>query len=153
MAENLDDLIKEFERGVAARLPASPPAPTAQQQVQQAEIDRHARDAAVAETQHQRNTRALEQAVQRFKADGLSSESDVVVEGFLLAKARRDPAFNEAVSSGDARRAEAALAAARRDYRDEISGDYIETDVLRARASVRAGADKSEEPPELSTHR
>ena len=146
MAQTLEQLVQEFERGVAAPPPAQPPQPSPQQQLQQAEVDRHARDAAVAEQQHQRNTRALEQAVQRFKADGLSGESDVVVEGFLLAKARRDPAFNEAVSSGDARRAEAAIAAARRDFKAELSGDYIETDTLRARASVRAGAEQPEAP-------
>jgi hypothetical protein len=149
MAENLDDLLKEFNTATASPPPAQPqqPAPP-QQQVQQAEIERDRRDAQVAESAHQRNTRALSEAVQRFKADGLSGESDVVVEGFILAKARRDPAFNEALSSGDARRAETALAAARRDYQAEIGGNYIESDRERARASVRGSA--KEEPPELS---
>jgi hypothetical protein len=144
--DTLEQLVQEFERGVAAPPPAQPPPPSPQQQLHQADVDRHARDAAVAEHQHQRNERALADAVKSFKRDGLSGESDVVVEGYLLAKARRDPAFNEAVSSGDARRADAALAAARRDYQAEISGEYIETDTLRARASVRAGAEQPEAP-------
>ena len=150
MAQTLEQLVQEFEAGTAAPPSAQPPPPAPQEQVQQAEQARHQRDAAVAETAHQRNTRALEQAVQRFKADGLSGESDVVVEGYLLARARRDGEFNEAVSSGDARRVDKALAQARHDYKAELGGDYIETDTLRARASVRAGADKSEEPPEFT---
>jgi len=154
--DTLEQLVEEFERGVAAPPPAQPLPPSPQQRLQQAQVDRHARDAAVAEAEHQRNVQArnpeqaLAQAVRTFKAGDLAGESDTLVEGYLLSRARRDDAFNQAVSSGDARRSEAALAAARRDYKTELGGDYIESDTLRARASVRGGADKSEEPPEFT---
>ena len=149
MAETLEQLMQEFQSTAAP--PPVPAQPAPQQQMEQASIDRHARDAAVAETEHQRNTRALEQAVQQFKrTPDLAGESSTLIEGYLLARARRDDAFNEAVSSGDPARAEQALATARRDYQNELRGGYIESDTLRARASVRAGADQPDAPPELS---
>jgi hypothetical protein len=153
MAETLEQLMAEFAHDTTAPppVPLQPAPPSPQQQLQQASIERSQRDAAVAETEHQRNTRALEQAVREFKrAPDMSAESDVMIEGYLLARARRDDAFNADVSSGDARRAEKALAQARRDYQAELRGNYIESDTLRARASVRAGADQPEAPPELS---
>jgi len=155
MAETLDDLLRQFETATAAPPSAQPPPPAPQEQVQQAEQARHQRDAAAAEATHQRNVQArspeqaLAQAVRTFKSGDLAGESDTLVEGYLLSRARRDDAFNQAVSSGDARRAEAALAAARHDYKAELGGDYIETDTLRARASVRA-SDNQPEVPEFT---
>jgi hypothetical protein len=153
--QTLEQLMAEFQ-STAVTAPSPPPllaqpAPlSGQQQVHQAALERARSDAAVAEDAHQRNTRALEQAVREFKrAPDMSAESDVMVEGYLLARARRDDAFNADVSSGDARRAEKALAQARRDYQNELRGDYIQSDTLRARASVRAGADQPEAPPEF----
>ena len=152
MAQTLEQLVQEFETATAAPPSAQPPQSAPQEQVQQAEQARHQRDAAAAEAAHQRNVQArspeqaLAQAVRTFKAGDLAGESDTIIEGYLLARARRDGEFNAAVSSGDARRAEAALAAARHDYKAELGGDYIETDTLRARASVRAGADQPEAP-------
>jgi hypothetical protein len=155
-AQTLEQLVQEFETATAAPPSAQPPQSAPQEQVQQAEQARHQRDAAVAEHQHQRNVQArspeqaLAQAVRTFKSGDLAGESDTLVEGYLLSRARRDPAFNEAVSSGDARRADAALAGARRDYQAELSGNYIDSDTLRARASVREGVKESKEPPEFS---
>jgi hypothetical protein len=150
--ETLESLVAEFEAGTAApSTPAPSPPPQSQPpQLEQVERERHQRDAAAAEAQHRQNERALSQAVQQFKrASDLTGESDTLVEGYLLARSRRDPSFSDAVSSGDARRAEAALSAARRDYQAEISGNYIESDTLRARASVRA-SDNQPEVPEFT---
>ena len=156
----LDALIAELEKGSSA--PEAAPS-----EVQQAAIARHRRDAAMADQQHeqnvlkqaqptaeemqQRNEEVLAQAVRRFKDGALANESDALVEGYLLATARRDPRFSAAVPSGEPRRVNAALAEARREYFAELRKGSVETDHHRARASVRNSA--HEEPPEFDARK
>jgi hypothetical protein len=143
--ETLEDLVQEFAAGTAEP-PA--PAPLPQQQIEQAAIERAQRDAATAEEMHRKNEQMLSRAVQRFKTGDLANESDALVEGYLLARARRDEKFSSAISSAEPKRANKALAEARRDYSNELRKGYIETDNHRARASVRGNAE-SDAPPEF----
>jgi hypothetical protein len=150
--ETLDDLIKQFETATVAppvAAPAPPVPPT--EQLEQAERDRHQRDAAAAEEMHRKNEQALGQAVRRFKDGEFANESDMVVEGFLLARARRDEAFSRAVSSGELKHMNRALSEARRDYAAALRKGYIEADNHRARASVRGG--EPEAPAEFDAVR
>jgi hypothetical protein len=110
MAETLDALLKEFNTGTATPQPALSPQ-------EQDSIERHQRDAQVAEEQHQRNLQArnpspeqaLQAAVRMFRSGDLADADEVAAEGYILARSRHDAQFNADVSSGDARRAAKAI--------------------------------------------
>jgi hypothetical protein len=158
MAETLDALLKEFDTGTASPPPAQPPQPSA---LELDQIERHARDAAVAEEQHQRNLQAqnpspeqaLQAAVRMFRSGDLADADEVAAEGYILARSRHDAQFNADVSSGDARRAAKAIEIARKDYQAVTGHGYIESDRERARASVRGNAAQSESASEFDARR
>jgi hypothetical protein len=95
MAETLDALLQQFNEGTASPpVPAQRPQPSA---LELDQIERHRRDAQVAEEQHQRNLaqqapspdQALQAAVRMFRSGDLADADATVAEGYILARSLR----------------------------------------------------------------
>jgi hypothetical protein len=106
--------------------------------MEQAQIQRHQRDAAAAEQRHVAN--ALKQVAAEFKAGSGIDDNDTLITGYIMARAMENPKF---AAAADARGIDGAtwqreLAAARADYSKlSRSHDTLRADTEAARAAVR----------------